>query len=59
MTRLASSFGRVNSVRRDRPLSKGDIVRARQAAGLWWAHFPPTLLYPTDPLNPIPQRELT
>ncbi|MBO1549342.1 TA system toxin CbtA family protein [Yersinia pseudotuberculosis] len=40
-------------------LSKGDIARARQAAGLWRAHFPPTLLYPTEPLNPIPQRPLT
>ncbi|HDQ4039454.1 TPA: TA system toxin CbtA family protein [Yersinia enterocolitica] len=30
----------------DPMLSKGDIVRARQAAGLWRAHFPPTLLYP-------------
>ncbi|WP_145589713.1 TA system toxin CbtA family protein [Yersinia rochesterensis] len=38
-------------------LSKGDIARARQAAGLWRAHFPPTLLYPTELLNPIqPQR---
>ncbi|EKN3949125.1 TPA: toxin [Yersinia enterocolitica] len=40
-------------------LSKGDIARARQAAGLWRAHFPPTLLYPTESLNPIPQRPLT
>lgn len=38
-------------------LSKGDIARARQAAGLWRAHFPPALLYPTESLNPIqPQR---
>lgn len=34
-------------------LSKSDIARARQAAGLWRAHFPPTLLYPTESLNPI------
>ena len=43
----------------DPMLSKGDIARARQAAGLWRAHFPPTLLYPTESLNPIPQRPLT
>lgn len=42
------------------PVSKGDIARARQAAGLWRAHFPPTLLYPTESLTPIqPQRPLT
>ena len=41
----------------DPMLSKGDIARARQAAGLWRAHFPPALLYPTSSLNPIqPQR---
>lgn len=41
----------------DPTLSKGDIARARQAAGLWRAHFPPTLLYPTESLNPTPHRE--
>ncbi|ELW7388496.1 TPA: hypothetical protein PXN30_004251 [Yersinia enterocolitica] len=41
----------------DPMLSKGDIARARQAAGLWRAHFPPTLLYPTSSLSSIqPQR---
>ncbi|EOZ1719180.1 TA system toxin CbtA family protein [Yersinia enterocolitica] len=43
----------------DPMLSKGDIARARQVVGLWRAHFPPTLLYPTESLNPIPQRPLT
>ncbi|CNC91415.1 hypothetical protein B7R74_15840 [Yersinia pseudotuberculosis] len=46
-----------SALAQDPMLSKGDIVRARQAAGLWRAHFPPTLLYPTESLNPIqPQR---
>ncbi|EKN4770881.1 hypothetical protein AB1E84_002225 [Yersinia enterocolitica] len=48
-----------SALAQDPMLSKGDIVRARQAAGLWRAHFPPTLLHPTEPLNPIPQRPLT
>ncbi|MGE4969233.1 TA system toxin CbtA family protein [Yersinia enterocolitica] len=46
-----------SALAQDPMLSKGDIARARQAAGLWRAHFPPTLLYPTESLNPIqPQR---
>ncbi|ELY5221024.1 TPA: TA system toxin CbtA family protein [Yersinia enterocolitica] len=48
-----------SALAQDPMLSKGDIVRARQAVGLWRAHFPPTLLYPTESLNPIPQRPLT
>ncbi|WP_145603254.1 TA system toxin CbtA family protein [Yersinia intermedia] len=36
-----------SALAQDPTLSKGDIARARQAAGLWRAHFPPTLLYPT------------
>ncbi|CNG99838.1 TA system toxin CbtA family protein [Yersinia kristensenii] len=48
-----------SALAQDPMLSKGDIARARQAAGLWRAHFPPTLLYPTESLNPIPQRPLT
>ncbi|EKN3569224.1 TPA: TA system toxin CbtA family protein [Yersinia enterocolitica] len=48
-----------SALAQDPTLSKGDIARARQGAGLWRAHFPPTLLYPTDPLNPIqPQRKI-
>ncbi|BFI55484.1 TA system toxin CbtA family protein [Yersinia pseudotuberculosis] len=46
-----------SALAQDPMLSKGDIVRARQAAGLWRAHFPPTLLYPTESLNPIPHRD--
>ncbi|CRF05785.1 TPA: TA system toxin CbtA family protein [Yersinia enterocolitica] len=46
-----------SALAQDPTLSKGDIVRARQAAGLWRAHFPPTLLYPTESLNPIPHRD--
>ncbi|HDL7405570.1 TPA: hypothetical protein PXN37_001531 [Yersinia enterocolitica] len=46
-----------SSLAQDPMLSKGDIVRARQASGLWRAHFPPTLLYPTESLNPIPHRD--
>lgn len=42
-----------SALAQDPMLSKGDIARARQAAGLWRAHFPPTLLYPTESLNPI------
>ncbi|EOD4066846.1 TA system toxin CbtA family protein [Yersinia enterocolitica] len=46
-----------SALAQDPMLSKGDIVRALQAAGLWRAHFPSTLLYPTELLNPIqPQR---
>lgn len=46
-----------SALAQDTTLSKGDIARARQAAGLWRANFPPTLLYPTESLNPIqPQR---
>ncbi|EKN3947799.1 hypothetical protein DVP60_08580 [Yersinia enterocolitica] len=46
-----------NALAQDPMLSKGDITRARQAAGLWRAHFPSTLLYPTSSLSPIqPQR---
>lgn len=48
-----------SALAQDHTLSKGDIARARQATGLWRAHFPPTLLYPTESLNPIPQRPLT
>ncbi|CFB70913.1 TPA: hypothetical protein PXJ53_000015 [Yersinia enterocolitica] len=46
-----------SALAQDPMLSKGDIVRARQASGLWRAHFPPTLLYPTESLNPIPHRD--
>ncbi|EKN5109509.1 TA system toxin CbtA family protein [Yersinia enterocolitica] len=46
-----------SALAQDPMLSKGDIVRARQAVGLWRAHFPPTLLYPTESLNPIPHRD--
>ncbi|ELI8168334.1 TPA: TA system toxin CbtA family protein [Yersinia enterocolitica] len=46
-----------SALAQDPMLSKGDIARARQAAGLWRAHFPPTLLYPTESLNPIPHRD--
>ncbi|CNI18247.1 ypjf toxin protein [Yersinia thracica] len=46
-----------SALAQDLMLSKGDIVRARQASGLWRAHFPPTLLYPTELLNPIPHRD--
>lgn len=48
-----------SALAQDPMLSKGGIARARQAAGLWRAHFPPTLLYPTESINPIPQRPLT
>ncbi|EKN3336598.1 hypothetical protein FG463_000594 [Yersinia enterocolitica] len=46
-----------SALAQDPMLSKGDIVRARQASGLWRSHFPPTLLYPTESLNPIPHRD--
>lgn len=46
-----------SALAQDPTLSKGDIARARQAAGMWRAHFPPTLLYPTESLNPIPYRD--
>lgn len=46
-----------SALAQDPMLSKGDIARARQAAGLCRVHFPPTLLYPTESLNAIqPQR---
>lgn len=38
-----------SALAQDPMLSKGDIVRARQAAGLWRAHFPPTLLHISRP----------
>ncbi|HDL6692079.1 TA system toxin CbtA family protein [Yersinia kristensenii] len=37
-----------SALAQDPTLSKGDIARARQAAGLWRANFPPILLYPTS-----------
>ncbi|MGM7761127.1 TA system toxin CbtA family protein [Yersinia enterocolitica] len=46
-----------SALAQDPMLSKDDIARARQAAGLWRAHFPSTLLYPTESLNPIPHRD--